>query len=197
MRYILSLLLIRSGLASASVANAATGQPLTGCVTSFCDQGAGYCMRDPSDGGSGTTVLGSSLSGDNAMKWTVVQDSSRCGGRVQSGCPFNSSSLNTKYNGKQIVVLKQYTTGLCLRAAASTQWNAEMGTCDTGSEVSSAFVFDVLCGGSCNAYVSIDMANAYNTDAGLQTTNVGNQAVYAALDNIGNAWADWYCTGGC
>lgn len=51
-----------------------------------------------------------------------------------------------------------------------------MGACDTGSELSTAFVFDTLCGGSCNAFIAVDLTNTKGTIEYLENDGVpGNQ----------------------
>jgi hypothetical protein len=132
--------------------------------------GYNWCWRDPSLGDNGTLIKEGEYNGDNSYDWKITQDLDRCGGVVSSSCPDTSASFWRQFDGKEIVVVKQYVEGHCVRVTTGDL--VEMGNCDTGpsgnNEVSTAFVFDVLCGGQCNAYIPIVYSNVVN----------GPQAIY-------------------
>jgi hypothetical protein len=149
------------------------------------------CLRDPSDGGSGTPVEISAISDLDSEEFSLITDS-RCGGTVTDGsdgttpCPFTDTNIDKMFNGKPIYVLKQETSKLCVRIDLSSGLGV-MGDCDappTLSEPSSAFVFDVLCGGSCNAYVSVGATNSDNNGSVsyLENDQHPNDQTYASTD---------------
>jgi hypothetical protein len=92
-------------------------------------------MRDPSDGGTGTTVESSNFTTSNAEDW-VNQTAGTCGGVVTSTCPGGWISANLR--GLTIEVLKNLGQGsLCVAARSSDNWVAKMRSC---SDTSAAFV---------------------------------------------------------
>jgi hypothetical protein len=160
MRYILTLVVTLGlvlGLGFVALPSAAFA---SGDVLVCADSSIELCLRDPSDGGTGTPVLASAINANNSEVWSTITDTSRCRGVVTENppCPFTDTNLDGQFEGKTIVVLKQETTGLCLRIPGATGLGV-MGACDTGNEPSTAFVFDVLCSGSCNEYIAVDETN--------------------------------------
>lgn len=161
-------------------------------INDLCDGGPGLCLRDPSNGGTGTPVLTSTLSSSNAEDWKMILDTGRCpNGTVTSSCPggFISSVYGSQH--LPLVVLKNVGQGtLCIRTAAGTQYKAEMGTCDSGQEISSAFV-QVQIGSGEYEFVSVGASNAFGTFerlAGGATNN--SQAFDDPAAGSGNI--DWF-----
>lgn len=160
----------------------------------LCDEGsfADLCLRDPSDGGEGTPVLITTPGSSNAEDWKILRDTGRCANAiVTSSCP--GGFVSSVDQGLTLVVLQNVGQGtLCIRAAADTQYDAQMGPCDSGQEISSAFV-EVSSGASAS-FLSVDVSNAIGTFeylAGEDAANNDNsQAFISPVDGSGNTgWA--------
>jgi hypothetical protein len=142
------------------------------------------CLTDPGNQGVGGTVVSDTFAAITDQQFDPIKDTSRCGGGlVTATCPFNNQSLDSAYLNKQIVVLKEHVTQLCLRLPGAAP-NGVMGACDTGSEPSTAFIFDVLCGGACNAYIGVAATNGVSTGS-------DDRAYLDAVDNNQQVFADF------
>jgi hypothetical protein len=134
-------------------------------------------LRDPSDGGTGTNVLASTLSNSNAEDWKLIKDGDRCAnGLITSSCPGGWVSSN--FRGFFIVVIQNVGQGtLCIRI--NPQGTAVMGACDTGprgnNEISSAFVWAQF-SSTVYGFDSVDASNTFGTEEWLTggTTNDSN-----------------------
>ena len=184
---ILAVLAATVGSISATVASAAPRHPaILAIYTGICNiDTPSLCMRDPSDGGTGTVVVGSAPSLSDSEEWAVQQDTSRCGGVVTETCPFFDTGIDSLYEGKQVVVIRQEVVQKCIRLPAASGASAVIGTCDTGSEPSSAYVFNVLCGGTCNTYIAVDATNAAHTEIVLET-NGNDRPLFGDVQNFIN-----------
>ena len=156
----------------------------------ICDvETPALCLRDPSDGGTGTTVVANTNGTSDSFDWTTPTITQRCNnGRVTDTCPFTSTYLDGLYEGKLIVNIKQEVSGGCVRFASVTS-NGVIGTCDTGSEPSAAYVFDVLCSGNCNEYVNVKTTNDAVQMGGpglVLSTNFNGNPVIVLNDEQGN-----------
>lgn len=174
-------------VAPAAASGYQPARPLTAIASSdWGNYVTGLFWRDPSDGGAGTNILDSYQSNSNAEDWTVQTDP-RCGGQVTTNCP--GGSISQDFVGRPIVTIKNNGQGsLCIRTAASTSWQAVMGTCDNGGsqlEPSSAFVqgFDSFVGGY--RYYSVAYGLANTTEAALRsyTTADSNLHLSTTIDN--------------
>jgi hypothetical protein len=139
-----------------------------------------FFMRDPSDGGEGTSVVASFGSSSDAEDWRLIKDTGRCpGATVSSICPGGWISAN--FSGSTIVVIKNVGQGtLCVRTAADTNYTAKMGPCDTGpigtggnNEISSAFI---LGGPPGFEFDSVVASDAFMQDEWLTSTGTTNDA---------------------
>jgi len=181
-------------------ANAAPAPRMTsprvdfGGANDWCNPtGFQLCLRDPSDGGAGTTVVASFHSDSNAEDWKLISDTGRCaGGTVTSSCPGGWVSSN--FRGFPILVLKNVGQGtLCIRTAATTNFVAKMGTCDSGNEISSAFVWAQF-GNGTFGFDSVDASNVFSQQEWLTGASANDSTV---SDNPGGvtAFGEWLPTG--
>ena len=155
-----------------------------GGTNDWCNVQSGLCLRDPSDGGAGTVVESSTRGSSEAEDWKLILDTGRCpNGTVTSSCP--GGWVSSHFNGFPLVVIKNVGQGsLCIRTAAGTQFVGVMGTCDSGQEISSAFVWAQFGSGGPFGFDSVDASNSFNTQEWLTGSTIDNSEVF---DNPGNA----------
>ena len=145
----------------------------------WCGEQTQLCLRDPSDGGAGTTVLASRKSESDAEDWKLVRDTGRCpDAKVSSSCP--GGWISSHYVNATIFVLKNVGQGsLCIRTSAATQYVAKMGACDTGNELSSAFLaFTVEGVPGAWVFESVDASNALGQFEWLTGGNSNDSTVF-------------------
>ena len=148
-----------------------------GGVNDWCGTQIALCLRDPSDGGAGTTVVASGQSASGSEDWRIILDTGRCTNAVvTSTCP--GGWVSSHFAGSPIVVIKNVGQGtLCIRTAADTQYVAKMGTCDSGNDISSAFVLHSIATGEFG-FDSIDASNALNQQEWLSMGTSNDSTVF-------------------
>jgi hypothetical protein len=163
------------------------------CVPQTLDQ-TQLCLRDPSNGGTGTAVLESSPSASNAEDWNVISDSGRCPNSVVTlACPGGWVSSNLL--GDTIVVLQNAGQGsLCLRTAA-TQFKAVMGACDENPnpEISSAFALSPISIPQCSRAFAFDSIDASNTLSNFEFLASGPSNNSQVFDSSSGSESSEWC----
>jgi hypothetical protein len=151
-----------------NVPQASAGSTLLSSFTfDLQNDDSGLYMRDPSDGGTGTTVESSAFTTSNSEDW-FNQVSATCGGTVTSTCPGGWISANLR--GDQINSLKNTGQGsLCLAARAGDNWVAKMRSC---GDTSAQFVERAsVCGSTQDTELfSVDWNNSHS-DGGFVIGN--------------------------
>jgi hypothetical protein len=132
--------------ASISAQPAATALDASSPVN-LCDAGNFLCMRDPSDGGTGTHIVTSALNGSNAEEWEIHEDTRCPFGLVSSNCPGGFISQTYGATMPLLVVISNYgaagnSVSDCIKANQASSFKALIGSCDSSGtdEIASAFV---------------------------------------------------------
>ena len=180
---------------AAPAARVAVPRVDVGGTNDWCENQSGLCLRDPSDGGTGTSVLASTDTNSNAEDWQLVRDTGRCANAlVTSSCP--GGWVSSAFRGFTLVVLKNVGQGtLCIRTPASNGYTAVMGACDEnpGPEISSAFVWAQFSSGI-YGFDSVAASNAFSTQEWLTGGTTNNSTVF---DKPGGATGngEWFALG--
>jgi hypothetical protein len=135
------------------------------------------------------------MSSSDSEDWKMILDTGRCANAIVTrSCPGGFISSVYQGSGVQLVVLKNAGQGtLCIRTAADTQYTAKMGPCDSGQEISSAFV-RVQTGSGEYEFVSVDVSNAFGTFERLAGGSMNNSPVFDDPAG-GSGNIDWFALG--
>lgn len=140
------------------------------------------CLRDPSNGGSGTPIKMTSWSNTTTQHWHIRPDPQFCNGHgtIQNGCGL-PSFIVSRYQGRPVVVFEEDAAAHCLKIPNMTSGTglAEMGTC---YDANTLLILGTCTNNLCY-YVSISQSEAVGQILWICAGNLGAQPYAGAGSN--------------
>jgi hypothetical protein len=138
------------------------------------------CIRDPSGGGAGTTVLNSGCSTSNAEDWEWATSYYCTSGKVTSDCP--GGPISTYFLNGALITWRNLALGYsngCFHTNDSTSWTAVM--VPSCGDASTTYAVVLNSAGTAYAFVSVKADTEYGCLYYLDNNGVSNSALFADL----------------